>query len=526
MTASNKKYLDAFFDYIEAVAKLEEMAPPTVADYMTPLDTKSAYLETLASFCTLHKFFHDQKAALCFAPECDDIKEDLLLSAMVQSFELNFGCTTSDAHVGPAIGGLVASLQSVAVGLNPVSSSTITDPDARIMDFFAMLVKSPTLVELLATTTGGDAALSMVPIGELPHMKLFANLCELVHILSIERLQVAGMHKASGDADDSGVPTCAALAFLRMTSCCRTVAFYAGAMVDKMAPLFKEQRCDEETLLDTIPQLDKLFMSSLESLGEFLDSKEAKSLESEGWHLTTTLPSTTSWHEAMRLFRGRLRAVLYDAWADWLGNASAATSAALPPIASAITDEKFDEGLALSLVKGAMPKITKTYQAMHTRLGRLRDAASLMDMTPALQKHEATRSSVAVAMHTLGNARDVMVVAQGVLLLDVVRVQPGGPKQIVKFLNEVHPECRSTVPAAFWAYMDAFAKEDSAMITSAFIAPTPTTSSPSGQGTKEEVKHEEHEEGATSPASASASVATSAATPALVGQKLKRRRKD
>lgn len=109
------------------------------------------------------------------------------------------------------------------------------------------------------------------------------------------------------------------------------------------------------------------------------------------------------------------------------------------------------------MLAGRMGSIVERHNALHSLMGRLSQAAGILNISPRLQENSATIESVRVAFDTLGQASRASAVTLAVDLILQFANDNSGADAANKLLKQYPKQNYPALPDALWTEVSIIA---------------------------------------------------------------------
>lgn len=533
ITMWNNDSLKLACQYLVAFSDLAQIDPlridPFLMNLLSTRQYTEKYLRVLSAFCMPHRELLQRMQSeedflrSCFM--CDGMDEGTTASAIVESIVSSAGVELYNKHTTPCLQVLVDNILRMSVQVS-LSSTDSIDQQSNPLCIFGLIIAQPSISDLVDGGYDSDLTNMTRGLENMPHIAALEHLRLIIGAIETDHLPVLGLQLAS--APNEPIPTSSALCWLTMVAYARDVAIHAACAHKWWAEKLLKNAANDEDLLKHLPDLSCRFSASLLTLDECLSSSIAKSMESQGWLSPLSFAAAQHMRHNFAIFHKRCIDLLLKAWSDMLSATSSEVLASCPSWKAAITDTHLDEDMAERLLLGQAAAVARAHNRLHERLAHLNMAASRMDLSPALPENAITKGSIAVALHTMSEAKNTSIIARGLDLYKTVKHTKDGPQKVRAFIDSHADATKSNVPASFWAHLSAFADEFKATGPASSIAASSSTvvapPAPSAPSTDPMVKTEGD---ATFAMTIKAEPETTEASSAALGVagKLKRRRK-
>ena len=310
----------------------------------------------------------------------------------------------------------------------------------QVESLFTLLVQEPTPKDLsdgLQNLTINEK-LAAAMVG-LPHNMVLSNVESFVTAIGLEVVPVTSIKQVDvpGCLNQPVAPT---ILFFRMSCLMRDIAMVGAALHQQLLVELSEGKAvKKDKLVTTIPYLLSSMGEKQADLENVAVSTGAAEMEAEGWQLPTALSVIRLWQASMASFRGKCLALILEEWARQLQTRTNLTKAACQYHRACLKDSIWNEELASTMFAGKGPMIQKAHNALFDLLSSFNQAAKIMDVPPRLQAHPLTKDTIAMSLHTLGEARMSYVVATVVQVLVTYKDHHLGPQKCREFLQAYPP---------------------------------------------------------------------------------------
>lgn len=499
-TATNSDEFDTLCSYLHDMAVLTDEPPLTLELLQHDLSAKQAYLQKLSSFCCAHRRFaaNGDQVVIVLSLAGGALLNLIKLDAHSKQVMTTFGKQVYDAHATPAITALVASFQDFEVRVVMCEPSVIEKHSAMasLLNLILGDPSSEVLDRIVKEQLVSDKATDL--LDEMPHRVLLKNLRLVFDAVDEPSVSLPGPRRATHEGDGPATLTAErALTYLGLVVGVRDIAVLLSCLHHRMVmPINSNTTLTKEAQLKLLPVIFGALDKAISELSNFLSAREVTEMEREGWVLPLPFSLARNFEKNSKVLHGRYLTMLVTSWAGLLGEATEKTMASCPPWGCCMTDSSFDEEMAVSMTQGKLAGLVRTHNAMHDLLSSINTAAVQVRLTPRVQEHEASRSSVKAALHSLGIVSAAVTICSGTQLVAQVKNRRDGASQVRSFLDRHPADMRSEtpVPNGFWVHLQACALETTEarpVVKPDSIAPTtPSNSSavPSDQGARQEVK--------------------------------------
>ncbi|CAK0867821.1 unnamed protein product, partial [Prorocentrum cordatum] len=228
------------------------------------------------------------------------------------------------------------------------------------------------------------------------------DLRKFVEASGATHVKVDGMTNAS-TPDDDNVPVQHSLAYISIVNAMKDIV---GCIVKVNGMLFKASGYNDDMsegmVVGPLVQLLKLVSASLVRLDCQLHSKPALELEKAGWVTPVGLSGAKQWALSVGHFSLKCqKRFLQIVDSGILQYTDACSKECLDWKAAFDTNGKLNLPLATKLFYNKHGRVAASHNALHQKLATANVAVADVDITPSIQEHDITSSSVALALACL-----------------------------------------------------------------------------------------------------------------------------